>query len=76
VQRRLAIAAREIAEAPHYDYVVVNSDLGVAANEIVEILAAERRRTNRLASPLSAVFGPPSRPAASGSTRASATGER
>jgi guanylate kinase len=80
VQRRLAIAAQEIAEAPNYDYAVVNSDLEGAADEVLGILAAERRRLRRLARPLNAVLGapPPSRPTASGSARGTglAAGER
>jgi guanylate kinase len=75
VQRRLAKAAKEIAEAPRYDYAVMNADLETAAGEILGILAAERRRLERLAAPLSTVLGPaPQPPAPSGSVRGS--GER
>ena len=58
VQRRLAIAAREIEAAPRYDYAVMNADLESATTDILQIFAAERRRTRRLTAPLGELLGP------------------
>ena len=42
IQQRLAIAKDEIAEAPRYDYAVVNDDLERAISSVLEIVRAER----------------------------------
>ncbi|HEX3017151.1 MAG TPA: guanylate kinase [Caproicibacter sp.] len=47
VRKRLAAARREIQEAKHYDYVVVNDTVEGAAEQIREILNAEKCRTYR-----------------------------
>jgi guanylate kinase len=47
VRRRLEAARREIAEASRYDYVVVNDAVEDAAEQIREILHAEKCRTCR-----------------------------
>lgn len=47
VRKRLETARREIPEARHYDYVVVNDSFELAANRIREILHAEKNRTER-----------------------------
>lgn len=76
VQRRLAIAAREIAAAPRYDYAVMNADLETAVAEILQILAAERRRLRRLAAPLTELLGPaPQVPSQSGARSSGGAGE-
>ncbi|MGH9032653.1 MAG: guanylate kinase [Acidimicrobiia bacterium] len=43
VERRLAAAEAEEANAAHFDHVVVNDDAGRAAEEVAAILAAHRR---------------------------------
>lgn len=47
IRKRLAAARREIQEAKHYDYVVVNDTVEGAAEQIREILNAEKCRTYR-----------------------------
>ena len=47
IQRRLGIAAHEIAHYVGYDYVVVNDDLETTAAELESIVRAERCRTLR-----------------------------
>ncbi len=47
VCRRLEVARREIAEAKHYDYVVVNNQVGDAVKQVRGILSAERCRSCR-----------------------------
>jgi guanylate kinase len=42
IQQRLAIAKDEIAQAPWYDYAVVNDDLERAISSVLEIVRAER----------------------------------
>jgi guanylate kinase len=48
VALRLANAADEIAEAPSFDYVVVNDNLETAVAQFVAVVAAERSRAARL----------------------------
>ncbi len=60
IERRLGIAASEIAHYVGYDYVVVNDELDTAAAELEAIVRAERcRRTRRtsLAERISRSFG-------------------
>jgi len=47
VARRLRAAQRELEEAIHFDYVVVNEDFERAVSEVRGILAAEGRRPER-----------------------------
>jgi guanylate kinase len=47
IRRRLATARQEIARWAEYDYVVVNSDFGVALGELRAILSAERQKRAR-----------------------------
>lgn len=49
IERRLGIAAHEIAHYVGYDYVVVNDDLESAAGELAAIVRAERCRRPRRA---------------------------
>lgn len=52
VERRLAIADAQIAEAPRvYDHLVVNDDLDTAIDEIVSILAPTPARARRDGAP-------------------------
>lgn len=46
IQRRLAVAERELSQAPHYRYIVVNDQLESAVTEICDILKAEERAQN------------------------------
>jgi guanylate kinase len=45
IDRRLDIAAREVAAADEFDHVVVNDDVDRAAAELAEIINAERKGT-------------------------------
>ncbi len=47
IERRMENARRELAEAPSYDYLVVNERLDRAVSDVVSIIAAERLRTAR-----------------------------
>ena len=51
IKERLAAASRELAEWERYDYLVVNDVLEEAVREIASIIAAEKLRTSRRASP-------------------------
>ncbi len=44
IERRLAVAREEISRAGLYDYRVVNSDLSAATEELVGIIAWERKK--------------------------------
>lgn len=46
IQRRLAVAERELSQAPFYRYIVVNDQLESAVTEICDILKAEERAQN------------------------------
>ena len=48
VAKRMAKAASEISHWPEYDYVIVNSELGRAVEQVRAILEAERARRTRL----------------------------
>jgi guanylate kinase len=48
VQRRLQIAAEELAVVEQYDYVVVNDDLTAAVRRVGAIIDAEAARPSRL----------------------------
>ena len=45
IEKRLKQARWEYSQAPNYDYVVVNDDVDVAANELLSIITAEKCRT-------------------------------
>ncbi len=47
IQKRLATARKEISEASHYDYLVINDTVENAVNEINQIICAEKHRTHR-----------------------------
>lgn len=49
IEQRLAAAAAELAQAPRFDYVVVNADgrLGEAAAQVAAIITAEKCRAGR-----------------------------
>lgn len=42
IERRLAVARRELEEARRFDYALINDDLGRCVEEVVSILRAER----------------------------------
>ena len=44
LRRRLREAARECAAGSHYDYLVINDDLGLAVSRVEQICEAARRR--------------------------------
>ncbi|MFM7057960.1 MAG: guanylate kinase [Planctomycetota bacterium] len=46
IQRRLAVAERELSQASHYRYIVINDQLESAVTEICDILKAEERAQN------------------------------
>jgi len=48
IARRVAAAAQEIAQYSAYDYLLVNSDLDEAAENLAAIVKAERLRSNRM----------------------------
>ena len=48
LQMRMRQARRELAEAPNYDYIVVNQDLALAVSDVAAIINAEGRRTRRI----------------------------
>ena len=47
IQKRLDAAKSEIAQAMHYDYVVVNDDLESAVEQVTEILRTEKLKSIR-----------------------------
>ena len=42
IERRLALAERELQAAPSFDYALVNDDLDACVGQVLEIVAAER----------------------------------
>ncbi|HEY3269546.1 MAG TPA: guanylate kinase [Armatimonadota bacterium] len=48
IDRRLSTALHEMQTLPDYDYVVVNDDLGAAADEVRSIFLAEQRRVRNI----------------------------
>ena len=57
LEGRLAVARQELEEYRHYDYLVVNDDLGRAFVEIDAIVRAERRRRERCSVDAERVLG-------------------
>jgi guanylate kinase len=51
IDKRLAVASRELEEWRHYDYVLINDRLERAVAEVQAILTAERARVSRRLSP-------------------------
>ncbi len=47
IEGRLAVAKREMSEAPWFDYLVVNDDLDRAETEFLAVIRAERLRRRR-----------------------------
>ena len=47
IAQRLANARDEISHVSEFDYVIINSEFGVAANELQAVVRAERLRTAR-----------------------------
>ena len=48
IEKRLANAAREIDEVPHYDYAIINDDLNRALGSLESIVSATRLRPSRM----------------------------
>lgn len=55
IQRRLAGARQEWAQAPRYDYLVINDDRDDAVTDLAAILRAEKRRVSRLATEMAQI---------------------
>jgi guanylate kinase len=47
IERRMENARQEVAEAPSYDYLVINRELDRAVSDVVSIVTAERMKTAR-----------------------------
>lgn len=47
IQKRLASALGEIKRAAEYDYIVVNEDITVAADDIMSVILSSRLKTDR-----------------------------
>ncbi|HSR52858.1 MAG TPA: guanylate kinase [Acidobacteriota bacterium] len=47
IERRLAIAAQEIADYRHYQYLIINDDLGKSRDELKSIVLAVRCQSKR-----------------------------
>jgi len=61
LERRLRLAAAEVARAGEYDYQVINDDLDAAFDRLRSIVVATRCRTSRLRERVAAIqagFGP------------------
>jgi guanylate kinase len=56
VSRRLAVAAREMAEFGEYDYAIINDRLERAADDLRAILLAQRARSQRRRGELEAIL--------------------
>lgn len=48
IEKRLNKARDEIASANQYDYIVINEDIDVAANEVISIIESEHLRVDRV----------------------------
>ena len=48
IQKRLGVAQKEMAEAPNYQYWIVNEDLATATETFISIIRAERARREHL----------------------------
>lgn len=48
IEKRLNKARDEIASADQYDYIVINDDVDVAANEVISIIESEHLRVDRV----------------------------
>jgi guanylate kinase len=57
IARRMLNAASEIAEAVHFDYLVINDILEQAVDRVRSIMIAESRRTKRVIDALPKEFG-------------------
>ncbi len=56
LQRRLAAAVNEVAEAAWYDYVVVNEDVNEARDDVLAVIRAEKLRVRRNSDLISAII--------------------
>jgi len=52
IEKRLGIARDEIKYIPHYDYLVINDELGQAVREVQAIIQAEENRVERYHNPV------------------------
>jgi guanylate kinase len=48
IQRRLAVARREVGEYIHYEYVVINDEVEPAVDRLRAIIMAERARVTSM----------------------------
>jgi guanylate kinase len=71
VERRLSVAAREVAEFESYDYLIVNDDLSRSIEELVSIVRSERRRIRRCRAEAETIMAtiPPAAPDGSAAER-------
>jgi len=58
IATRIANAGREVAEARHYDYIVVNDDFKVALDQLKAIVVSQRCRREHMLSWVESVFKP------------------
>jgi len=58
IERRLKNAAGEITQAGWYDYLIINDDFSVAADNFKAIIRAEGVRANRCRRDIESIFGP------------------
>jgi guanylate kinase len=56
IRTRLTAAAREMARAPQFDYVIINSDFSLALKQLQAIVCAARQRFARVAGREPALF--------------------
>jgi guanylate kinase len=56
LERRIASARAELAEAAHYDYIIVNDDLEQAESDLKSIIRAEEIRSCRMKTVLHALL--------------------
>jgi len=52
IEKRLTIARDEIKYISHYDYLVINDELGQAVREVLAIIRAEENRVSRYHNPI------------------------
>jgi len=58
IERRLQNAAGEIRQAGWYDYLIINDDFAVAAEQFKAVIRAEGVRTDRCRRHVETIFGP------------------
>ena len=57
IEKRLGEALGEIARATEYDYIVVNDELEVAVDNVIEVMAVDRFKTDRNLELINKVLG-------------------